>query len=158
MWGVKDAAVLEPAVSHRETENSTATGLDDLAKEDSEDREDEMEMAVSGNANVQDWAILHQQIKNELKKSKLLSLTHINQLMILSNFATLQLKGFSHMNASFEIAWQWHEGTGSWFARQVHALTPKAIYTVSYMSQMTKLGLMALESEEGSWSVAQGEQ
>ncbi len=42
--------------------------------------------------------------------------------MILSNFATLQLKGTSCVHASEEIARQWHPGEGVWFARRVHAL------------------------------------
>ena len=50
-------------------------------------------------------------------------LSHINQLMIISNFATLRLKGSSCTQASIEIAHQWHEGPGNWFARCVHALT-----------------------------------
>ena len=46
----------------------------------------------------------------------------INQLLILSNFATLRLKGLSRIAASVEIARQWHEGKGSWFAHRVRSL------------------------------------
>ncbi|KAF8337206.1 hypothetical protein F5887DRAFT_1161111 [Amanita rubescens] len=46
----------------------------------------------------------------------------INQLMILANFATLRLKGLSWIRASEEIARQWHDGKGSWFARRVRSL------------------------------------
>ena len=42
--------------------------------------------------------------------------------MIISNFATLHLKKLSRTQASLEIARQWHEGEGNWFARQVRAL------------------------------------
>ena len=42
--------------------------------------------------------------------------------MIISNFATLCLKGVSRTQASLKIAWQWHEGEGNWFARWVRAL------------------------------------
>lgn len=45
-------------------------------------------------AEIKDWTVLRTQIKQNLKKqSKLLTLSVINQLMILSNFATLRLKG-----------------------------------------------------------------
>ena len=42
--------------------------------------------------------------------------------MIISNFATLRLKGVSCTQASIEIARQWYEGEGNWFARWVWAL------------------------------------
>jgi hypothetical protein len=42
--------------------------------------------------------------------------------MIIRNFATLRLKGVSHIQAGAEIACQWHEGKGDWFARQVRSL------------------------------------
>jgi len=42
--------------------------------------------------------------------------------MILSNYATLRIKGRSRMNASMEIAAQWHDSEGIWFARKVRAL------------------------------------
>jgi len=51
------------------------------------------------------WDVLQKKVKDNLrKKSKILSLSQLNQLMILANFATLWLKGISHMNASVEIA------------------------------------------------------
>ena len=52
----------------------------------------------------------------------MLALAAINQYMILSNFATLRLKGASQIGASEEIAQQWHDGTGKYFARRVRAL------------------------------------
>lgn len=42
--------------------------------------------------------------------------------MIICNFATLRLKGVSRTQAGIEIARQWHEGKGDWFARRVRAL------------------------------------
>ena len=42
--------------------------------------------------------------------------------MILSNFATLQLKGVTRIQASIEIARQWHPDKGVWFAWHVCAL------------------------------------
>ena len=56
------------------------------------------------------------------KNSKILPLSWLNQLLIISNFATLHLKEISWTQASLEIAWQWHEGEGNWFAQRVHAL------------------------------------
>ena len=48
---------------------------------------------------------LQTQIKKDLKKhSKLLTLATINQYMILSNFATLRLKGASQIGGSEEIS------------------------------------------------------
>jgi hypothetical protein len=49
-------------------------------------------------------------------------LSRLNQLLIISNFATLRIKGVSRTQASYEIARQWHEGQGNWFARRVRAL------------------------------------
>jgi len=42
--------------------------------------------------------------------------------MILQNFATLQIKGLGCMATSEEIVWQWHDGKGVHFARQVRML------------------------------------
>ena len=81
------------------------------------------EEAQGPKPHVHDWADLRKEIKNNLKKnSKTLPLSHINQLMIISNFATLRLKGVSRTQASLKIARQWHEGEGNWFARRVRAL------------------------------------
>ena len=56
-------------------------------------------------AEIKDWGTLRTQIKKDLKKrSKLLTLAAINQYMILSNFATLRLKGASWIGVSEEIA------------------------------------------------------
>jgi hypothetical protein len=92
--------------------------------EEVEDLEAELEEVVEGpKGHIQDWADLHTNIKNHLKKhSKTLPLSQLNQLMIISNFATLRLKGLSWTQASIEIARQWHEGQGNWFAWCVRAL------------------------------------
>ena len=86
--------------------------------------EDEIEEEAQGpKPHVRDWADLRKEIKDNLKKnSKTSPLSHINQLMIISNFATLCLKGVSRTQASLEIARQWHEDEGNWFARRVRAL------------------------------------
>ena len=90
----------------------------------SEDAEDELEEGVQGlKSHVRDWSDLQKDIKAHLKKhSKTLPLSQINQFLIISNFATLRLKGLSRTQASLEIAPQWHKGQGNWFACQVQAL------------------------------------
>jgi hypothetical protein len=92
--------------------------------EEVEDWEAELEEVVEGpKGHIRDWADLRTDIKKHLKKhSKTLPLSRLNQLMIISNFATLRLKGLSRTQASIEIARQWHEGQGNWFARRVRAL------------------------------------
>ena len=99
------------AVSENESDNE---GSEDAAK----DWEHELDEAVQRPpAEIKDWGALRTQIKEDLKKrSKILTLSAINQLMILSNFATLRLKGASRIAASEEIARQWHEGEGKYFA------------------------------------------
>ena len=83
-----------------------------------EDWEHELDKTVQRPpAKIKDWEVLRAQIKQDLKKqSKILTLSAINQLLILSNFATLRLKGALRIRASEEIARQWHEGEGKYFA------------------------------------------
>jgi hypothetical protein len=50
------------------------------------------------------------------------SLSCLNQLMILRNFATLRIKGIRCMHASQDIAQQWQDGTGTHFACHIHFL------------------------------------
>jgi hypothetical protein len=75
---------------------------------------------------IRGWDKLRDQIKKDLKKNHTsLPLSHINQLMILRNFATLRLKGHSRISASNQIAQQWHEkkdGSSIHFARRVRSL------------------------------------
>ena len=77
-------------------------------------------------AEIQYWLTLRTQIKADLKKeAKSLSLSQINQLLILRNFATLRLKGLGRVAASKEIALQWHdklEGSSDHFACRIRAL------------------------------------
>ncbi|KXN91836.1 hypothetical protein AN958_11655 [Leucoagaricus sp. SymC.cos] len=70
------------------------------------------------------WTELREQIKTDLQKYKILSLSQINQLLILRNFATLIVKGSRRIEASFKIARQWHEKTSSctWFAQRIRSL------------------------------------
>jgi hypothetical protein len=75
---------------------------------------------------IQGWDKLRDQIKKDLKKKHTsLPLSHINQLMILQNFATLHLKGHSHISTSHQIAQQWHEktdGSSIYFTHRVWSL------------------------------------
>ena len=85
--------------------------------------EDELDMTASGSAgDIRDWKVLRDQIKADLKKqSKTLPLSQVHQLLILSSFATLRLKGMSRISASLEIARQWRDGKGTYFARCIRA-------------------------------------
>ena len=92
--------------------------------EEVEDWEAELEEDAEGpTGHIQDWADLRADIMKQLKnESKTLPLSRLNQLMIISCFATLRLKGHSCTQSSIEVARQWHEGGGNWFARHVMAL------------------------------------
>ncbi|KZT24741.1 hypothetical protein NEOLEDRAFT_1156699 [Neolentinus lepideus HHB14362 ss-1] len=84
---------------------------------------DNLEEAEDMEEELEELGTLWTQIKGKLqKKSKILPLSHINQLMILSNFATLCLKGYDRMSTSIQIACQWHKGTVTWFAHSIHTL------------------------------------
>lgn len=86
--------------------------------------EDEVDECIRGGVEIRSWLELREQIKQDLKDGvkNSLSATHINELYILRSFATLRVKGFGRIGASFEIARQWHEGEGVHFARKVRAL------------------------------------
>jgi len=92
--------------------------------EEMETWEEELDHNVSKqSADIKDWDTLRAQIKTDLKKnSRKLALSAINKLMILCNFATLRIKGRSRIDASLQIAEQWHEKQGVWFARRIRAL------------------------------------
>jgi len=92
----------DPSADERVSDNATVNdgGEEPIDKEKvekggkgkgkGEDYEDELVENVWGTAEIHDWATLRIQIKAELKKnSKTLPLSRINQLLILSNFATL---------------------------------------------------------------------
>jgi hypothetical protein len=70
---------------------------------------------------IRSWHALREKIKGDLKKRNL-PLSQHNQLLIIRNFATLRIKGLKRIAASLEIAHQWHEGNGNYFARRVRAL------------------------------------
>ena len=70
---------------------------------------------------IRGWEELHKQIKEDLleayKGNK--TRTRANQLTILRNFAMLHIKGLGRIDASKEIARQWHKGTGIHFTRRI---------------------------------------
>jgi hypothetical protein len=70
---------------------------------------------------VRGWEELREQIKDDQRKGhrEHKPLTHMNQLAVLRNFATLRIKGLRRIAASEEIARQWHEGKGIHFARRI---------------------------------------
>ena len=82
--------------------------------EETEEWEEELDDVIQGmTAEIRDWKTLCNQIKNEFKKKhKALSLAQVNQLIILSNFVTLHLKGIFHISVSVEIAQQWKDRNG----------------------------------------------
>ena len=89
-----------------------------------EECESDLDEIVQGpSQTVRNWSDIRKDIKAHLKKTqKSLTLSEINQYLIISNFATLRLKGQTRTQASLDIARQWHEGEGNWFARRVRAL------------------------------------
>ena len=110
------------ADSEDDLEGNLEVDLEQNEEEESSDTdreawEDELKLGIQGaKADIKDWATLWKQVKDNLKKNgKKMSISEINQLMIISNFAMLHLKGSSCIQASEEIAKQWHEGTGKWF-------------------------------------------
>ena len=105
------------------------TGPEHDAESDLMDEEWEAELdecLAPNTTEIQDWDTLRKQIKKDLdRKYKSLPLSQINQLMILRNFATLRLRGIGRIEASNEIARQWHqklEGSSDHFARRIRAL------------------------------------
>ncbi|PCH35242.1 hypothetical protein WOLCODRAFT_36273, partial [Wolfiporia cocos MD-104 SS10] len=93
-----------------------------LASDSMKEWEDELMEEMSAGAEICGWDKLCAQIKSDLKKRSGYTMSQINQLVILRNFATLRLKGYCRIPASLEIARQWHEGDGAYFARRVRAL------------------------------------
>jgi hypothetical protein len=74
--------------------------------------------------DVRTWKDLREQLKDDITNAhrQRARLTTINQLLLLHNFATLQIKGIGRIAASQEIARQWHEDEGAHFARRVRIL------------------------------------
>ena len=83
--------------------------------------EDDLEECTHGcGVSVRGWQELREKIKKDLKKGgNTSSITIVNQLLVLRNFATLQLKGYGKIEASVQIARQWHEGEGKHYAWKI---------------------------------------
>ncbi|KAI6140787.1 hypothetical protein BKA82DRAFT_36334 [Pisolithus tinctorius] len=75
-----------------------------MSEMENEAWEDELMMTFMSHDTIHDWSVLREQIQQDLKKHKHLALSQINQLMILSHFATLRIRGVSRIAASLEIA------------------------------------------------------
>ncbi len=73
---------------------------------------------------IRDWKDLQEQLKGDIVNAhkKHARLTTMHKLLLLCNFATLQIKGIGRMAASWEIARQWHDGEGTHFACRVCVL------------------------------------
>jgi hypothetical protein len=114
----------DPLSFVQEVDEDAGGEIQEGGLDEQENYESDLEEAIQGPKHtIKDWSELRKQIKTHLAKhSKSLSLSKINQYLIISNFATLQLKGLSRTQAGVEIARQWHEGPGNWFARRVRAL------------------------------------
>lgn len=115
--------------AHVEEEEDTELGVEE--DQDEEEVADEEEAMLEAGATeaknpsqIKGWEELRAIIKEDLKKSKKrgASLTEINQLLILQNFTTLRLKGMRRIKASEYIAFEWHEGNGTHFAKQIRIL------------------------------------
>lgn len=79
--------------------------------------EDELDDCVHAGVEIRDWATLRDQIKKDMGKGpRSLPVSTVNQLLIIRNFATLHLKGYNQIDASLEIACQWHKGEDVHFA------------------------------------------
>jgi hypothetical protein len=87
-------------------EDGLESGGDGMDEEDLEDWEAELDKSMQGpKSHIHNWSHLRKQIKAHLKKnSKSLPLSPLNQFLIISNFATLHIKGLSRTQASLKIA------------------------------------------------------
>ncbi|THU87050.1 hypothetical protein K435DRAFT_682354, partial [Dendrothele bispora CBS 962.96] len=111
----------DPAVE-KEVEIEITHGV--MMENDIEDLEDELDENVGKlPSDIRPWDELRDQLKNDLKmKKNRLSLSEVNKMMILVNFANLRLKGESRMQASEIVAKAWHNNEGKWFARRIRDL------------------------------------
>ena len=112
--------------SFRDPEASDEADQEVPHDEDWEPWEEELhDVAVGAKTEIRSWKVLREQIKDNLKNDRgKLTISHLNQLNILCNFATLMLKGYCWIPASLEIANRWHDATepSPSFARRIRAL------------------------------------
>ena len=100
---------------------------DDVVRSD--DEEDDMDTFIEASGcepkeEVRLWLELRNQVKADLEAAhkKKASLTHMKELLILQNFATLRMQGDGRIAASMHIARQMTDGVGTYFARQIRFL------------------------------------
>ncbi|KAJ6544077.1 hypothetical protein B0H19DRAFT_1076244 [Mycena capillaripes] len=107
----EDFVPLSKPVSSAAASNGGGDVVDREMTQAEEEREQQEE--ASSARSIYSWEEVRTKIKADLKKkSNILPLSRINQLMIVCNFATLRIKGTSRIQAGDEIARQWHEGKG----------------------------------------------
>jgi hypothetical protein len=91
-----------------------------------EDWEEELDEQLHGQkfTDILSWDGVKEIIDFDLReaKKKHLPLAQVNQLLLIRNFCILMNKGFSRIEASVQIALQWHTGEGVHFARRVRIL------------------------------------
>jgi hypothetical protein len=113
-----------------EAESESENRSDAEAEEEEEDMvefldNNESQQQLRVVKEIHSWPELRERIKADQQRvaHKDITLTKINQLMILHNFVTLQIKGLGHMATSKEIIWQWHDGKDTHLACQIWMLT-----------------------------------
>ncbi len=111
------------------TENSSVLGPEEEEEEEEEEEDMDNFIDLGGfELNAKDeicrWKELRDQIKSDMNEGhkRHETLTHMNKLFILRNFATLRIKGVKRIAASQEIVWQFHEGAGVHFTHWVQFL------------------------------------
>ncbi|KAJ7884263.1 hypothetical protein B0H13DRAFT_1890044 [Mycena leptocephala] len=95
--------------------NEQMTTQDELEEQQGEAWEDELEENIASTVKgpPRPWDEIRKEVKAELKKnSKIMPLSRVNQLMIVSNFATLRLKGSGTMER--EKGTGLHAESGHW--------------------------------------------
>ena len=107
-----------------ENEADNGQEMDNVVQ--SEDEEDDMDnfMEASGcepKEDIRSWSELRDKIRADLGEAHKnnATLTHIKELLVLQNFATLRIRGDGRIAASMQIARQCMDGVGIYFARQI---------------------------------------
>ena len=120
---LSDPSTVSDSEGHADLGDVPEEEVDGRCDFDEECESDLDEIVQGPSQTVCNWSDIQKDIQAHLKKTqKSLTLSEINQYLIISNFATLCLKGQTQMQASLDITHQWHEGEGNWFARRVRAL------------------------------------
>ena len=97
---------------------------EELEEEDMDNFIDPGRFELNAKVEIRGWEELRDQIKSDMNEGhkRHETLTRMNKLLILRNFATLRIKGVKRIAASREIARQFHEGAGIHFARRIRFL------------------------------------